>query len=1164
MDTAIEVLTQGASKVEKRRQEKVGSEAGGSGVAPAPAPIVGSKTSATAATFTVNNTGDAPDATIGDGLCATAGGVCTLRAAIAEANATSAADVINITATGTISLSTPLPDITQSLTIDGPGLQQLLVRRSRQNVIDSGWTDGVPAPAAQFRIFSVPSSGLEVVIKDMAIGFGNSVGRGYGGNIFSRSKITLQDLDIRYGMAGVAIVNPIGRAGGGGVAVENADATIERCVFEMNMSRVTTATQQYKEAFGGAILFLSNNGGTRVLNVVNTITINNGTNSADSLTGGEGIQLVTGAGSESIANITNVTFWDYAYSRQMGSHTSGAGAKAAYNVRNTLFLSSHNGTFYGSTENGATAADNKFVSLGTNMSWEYAAGNEVLNGPGDLPQAERLISYTRYSPVWADPVAGEGPVIVWLLPGSPAIDAGPSTGAPTDDFRGLPRDGTYGAIDIGAVESKRFTMVKTDGDNQIASPSSQYAKQLKVTVTANDPAEPVWGGKITFTPPASGPSATIPAYGGDRPTIDATGLATSGYLQANSILGEFFVPATASGVTTPLSFRLGNDNPLAVNSVVRAGSTPSAATSLDFTITFNKSVTGLTASNFVVTGTNFGNAAITGVTGSGAVWTVSINPGTATGTVGLRFANGTGIVDSFGNGLGFVPTNLNPTYTIATRLVSILPKNGSNVTGNDEYVDFAVAFSNSVPTPSASMFQIVGTDIGTARITSVGPRGVSAPNVYDVRVMIGGVESDSSGRWGRNGATGEIGLRMVTPINDTNGNAVANIPFTGTSLVKVSPTVWSITQVDSTPTTTTTVRFLVSFREKVSGLNASHIRILGEGATVSTTDPYYFRSGVTTTVTEKGAYNEATQTWSQNWSHGQLWQYEVALTYDPAIVRALQISVYSPTDTDIAGTADLDGLLIPNPGVNAVNPYSGIYRFNPRVISITRVDANPTAASTVNFKVTFNYSVTGVTSSNFGLISSAAGDMTAVPPIFGSTIMAPKAGGKEAHNGGSGTEWIVPVMVGQNGPIGIDMVNSTGVKDSYNLLVAPLPFTTGETYTIAPKVVSLNRAGASPTNAATVRWVVTFNQAVTGLTAANFALTSSGATLGSVTALPNQSGVVDNKSWQIEASTGSSTGLIGLNMDNSTGVTTADGAAVSGLPFTGQTFSIAPKVVSIT
>lgn len=120
---------------------------------------------AVAATFTVNDTGDAADASIGDGACATAGGVCTLRAAIAEANFTAAADTITITATGTISLSTPLPDITQSLTIDGPGWQQLLVRRSKQNSIDSGWADASPAPAAQFRIFTIPSSSLEIVIK---------------------------------------------------------------------------------------------------------------------------------------------------------------------------------------------------------------------------------------------------------------------------------------------------------------------------------------------------------------------------------------------------------------------------------------------------------------------------------------------------------------------------------------------------------------------------------------------------------------------------------------------------------------------------------------------------------------------------------------------------------------------------------------------------------------------------------------------------------------------------------------------------------------------------------------------------------------------------------------------------------------------------------------
>lgn len=53
---------------------------------------------ATAATFTVNSTADAVDATPGDGVCATATATCTLRAAIMEANALAGADTITLPA----------------------------------------------------------------------------------------------------------------------------------------------------------------------------------------------------------------------------------------------------------------------------------------------------------------------------------------------------------------------------------------------------------------------------------------------------------------------------------------------------------------------------------------------------------------------------------------------------------------------------------------------------------------------------------------------------------------------------------------------------------------------------------------------------------------------------------------------------------------------------------------------------------------------------------------------------------------------------------------------------------------------------------------------------------------------------------------------------------
>ena len=180
-----------------------------------------------AATFTVNDTGDDPDLETGDGVCATARAVCTLRAAIAEANATTAADVISITATGTIDLRTALPDITQSLTIEGPGANVLTVKRALDLVQLSTYFYRDPPINEQFRIFTVPTSGLEIVIRGMTIAYGSGIGRGYGGNIFSRSNITVSDCELLNGAAGVAYNSSVGHAGGSASAIENANATIE-------------------------------------------------------------------------------------------------------------------------------------------------------------------------------------------------------------------------------------------------------------------------------------------------------------------------------------------------------------------------------------------------------------------------------------------------------------------------------------------------------------------------------------------------------------------------------------------------------------------------------------------------------------------------------------------------------------------------------------------------------------------------------------------------------------------------------------------------------------------------------------------------------------------------------------------------------------------------
>jgi CSLREA domain-containing protein len=99
---------------------------------------------ASAATFTVNTTVDAVDANPGDGVCETAPGnsVCTLRAAILEANALPGADVITLPA-GTYLLTLPGGgptgqnlgisgdlEVNEDLTINGAGTTATIVDAS--------------------------------------------------------------------------------------------------------------------------------------------------------------------------------------------------------------------------------------------------------------------------------------------------------------------------------------------------------------------------------------------------------------------------------------------------------------------------------------------------------------------------------------------------------------------------------------------------------------------------------------------------------------------------------------------------------------------------------------------------------------------------------------------------------------------------------------------------------------------------------------------------------------------------------------------------------------------------------------------------------------------------------------------------------------------------
>jgi hypothetical protein len=149
-----------------------------------------------------------------------------------------------------------------------------------------------------------------------------------------------------------------------------------------------------------------------------------------------------------------------------------------------------------------------------------------------------------------------------LLPGSPAIDAGTPVAGVTTDQRGIPRP-RGSAPDIGAFESRGFTLTVASGDNQTTPPFSPFPAPLVLTI-ASPFGEPVTRGRVTFSAPTTGASANLSA---NLVTIDSDGRA-SVHAVANGLGGSYAIIARAPGANS-IAFTLTNTGPA-------AGGSPSA------------------------------------------------------------------------------------------------------------------------------------------------------------------------------------------------------------------------------------------------------------------------------------------------------------------------------------------------------------------------------------------------------------------------------------------------------------------------------------------------------------------------------------------------------------------------------------------------------------
>ncbi|NJN01727.1 MAG: DUF11 domain-containing protein [Leptolyngbyaceae cyanobacterium RM1_1_2] len=164
---------------------------------------------ALAATFTVNGAGGGADAAPGNGVCATATGVCTLQAAIQEANALAGADNINFAGVTTISVLATLPAITQQLTIDGGNT--VTIDYTTNNVAGAGLRINASASGSVIQNITVTGAGPNVTPT-------SSGEAGTGANIYALGQVTIDNVTVTNSRDGA-------NQNGAGIFIDGANAS---------------------------------------------------------------------------------------------------------------------------------------------------------------------------------------------------------------------------------------------------------------------------------------------------------------------------------------------------------------------------------------------------------------------------------------------------------------------------------------------------------------------------------------------------------------------------------------------------------------------------------------------------------------------------------------------------------------------------------------------------------------------------------------------------------------------------------------------------------------------------------------------------------------------------------------------------------------------------
>ena len=198
--------------------------------------------------------------------------------------------------------------------------------------------------------------------------------------------------------------------------------------------------------------------------------------------------------------------------------------------------------------------------------------------------------------------------------------------------------------------------------------------------------------------------------------------------------------------------------PPTVTSINTVDGSPNNLNTEHFTVTFSAPVNGVDASDFTVVGAGTASGAVTSVTGSGAIWTVTVGSVSGDGTLRLDLNNsGDPITDNFGNTLTAAHTG-DQSYTVqhtAPAVTSVtVPADGTYAAAQD--LDFTTTFSEAVFVTGTPRISLTLDDGGTVYATYVSGSGTNTLTFRDIVAV------------GQQDLTGITNL----PVIDLNGGAI--------------------------------------------------------------------------------------------------------------------------------------------------------------------------------------------------------------------------------------------------------------------------------------------------------------------------------------------------------------------------------------------------------